>query len=200
MTEAVSRKRRSAPELEAAILEAAWAELEVSTWSGFRMEAVAKRAAVSKASLYDRWPSRGLLLRAAMQHQTRTTVLPGASWPGGLRENLLELLRLVAGYLAGPGGEAMRGVVSDALVGQTGIAEYQLDFIDAIVDKARGDGELGAGPVPVIVRNLGIPIVVEHFLFLGSPPPDDQLQDIVDLIWVPALNAATRTSNRKVHP
>jgi len=200
MTDPVIRRRRSGPELEAVILEAAWAELEASSWSGFRMEAVAKRAAVSKASLYDRWPSRGLLLRAAMQHQTRTTILEGASWPGGLRENLLELLRLAAGYLAGPGGEAMRGVVSDALVGQTAIAEYQLAFIDAIVDKARGDGELGTGPVPVIVRNLGIPIVVEHFLFLGSPPPDDQLQDIVDLIWVPALNAATRTSNRKVHP
>jgi AcrR family transcriptional regulator len=200
MTEAVIRKRRSGTELEAVILEAAWAELEATSWSGFRMEAVAKRAAVSKASLYDRWPSRGLLLRAAMQHQSRTTILAGASWPGGLRENLLELLGLAAGYLAGPGGEAMRGVVSDALVGQTGIAEYQLAFIDAIVDKARSDGELGAGPIPVIVRNLGIPIVVEHFLFLGSPPPEDQLQDIVDLIWVPALNAAAPTSTKGVHP
>lgn len=185
------RRRRSGEQIAAVILDAAWQELVETGWSGLRMEAVATRAGVSKASLYERWPSRGLLVRAAMQRQGDWWALePDPT--GDLETDLAGLLATVAAYLDGPGGEAMRGVASDPVVGAQAIGEERLLLVDAVLDRARSAGQLGSGAIPLIVRNAGVSLVIEHFLILGSPPGPQETQQMVSLMWAPALRAASR--------
>jgi len=49
--------RRRGAELEAALLDAAWDELQAVGYAGLTMEAVADRAGTSRAVLYRRWPN-----------------------------------------------------------------------------------------------------------------------------------------------
>ncbi|MET3963088.1 AcrR family transcriptional regulator [Marmoricola sp. OAE513] len=188
-----TRRRRSGEQLAAAILDAAWEEITEAGWSGLRMEAVAARAGVSKASLYERWPSRGLLIRAAMQRQ-------GSSWTldpeftGDLETDLLALLTSVAAYLTGPGGEAMRGVASDPVVGTNSIGEERVALVDAVLNNAQANDNLAAGEVPLIVRNAGISLVIEHFLFLGRPPGAEEMRQLVSLMWAPSIRAASQAT------
>src|SRR5689334_24223004 len=46
------------------VLDAALVELARSGYHGFRMDAVASRAAVNKTTIYRRWPTRAALLTA----------------------------------------------------------------------------------------------------------------------------------------
>ena len=53
-----SRQRRRGEELEAALLEAAWAELVEVGFARLTMESVAARAKTGVAVLYRRWPRK----------------------------------------------------------------------------------------------------------------------------------------------
>lgn len=181
------RRRRSAAQLEREILEATWQELTDHGWSGLTMDGVARRAAVSKASLYQRWTGRGPLVRAAMQLHGETAALDALQPVGDLRTDLRDLLAVTADYLDGPGGEAMRGTVSDPVIGEHPILEAQVALVDRLLDHALSTGELGGRPIPLVIRNCGLTVVIEHFLFLGAAPPPDQLDVIVDDLWLPAL-------------
>jgi AcrR family transcriptional regulator len=61
------------------VIAAALAELARSGYAGFRMEAVASRAAVNKTTIYRRWPSRAALVAAVvdrMRTPLRESPLP----------------------------------------------------------------------------------------------------------------------------
>src|SRR5579863_6163266 len=62
-----ARSRRRGEVLEAALLDAAWAELQAVGYAGLTMEAVADRAGTSRAVLYRRWRNRPELVIAAMR-------------------------------------------------------------------------------------------------------------------------------------
>ena len=61
--------RRRGAALEAALLDAAWAELQDVGYARLTMEGVADRASTSRAVIYRRWPSRHELVIAALGHQ-----------------------------------------------------------------------------------------------------------------------------------
>src|ERR1700684_675894 len=64
------RTRRRGAALEAALLDAAGAELQDTGYQAMTMEAVADRAGTSRAVLYRRWPKRAELAVAALRrHQ-----------------------------------------------------------------------------------------------------------------------------------
>ena len=100
----VTRRRGAQP--EAALLEAAWAELTEVGYGAFTMEGVAARAKTSRAVMYRRWSSRPELAMAAIGQYTR---LAAADIPdtGTLRGDVLALLRHVSAVV----GE-VAGVVS----------------------------------------------------------------------------------------
>src|SRR5215831_476587 len=70
------------------ILRAALEVLADHGMTGFTIEAVARRAGASKATLYRRWPSRGALLVDAMDSSFQPFPPPAT---GDLRADLLEL-------------------------------------------------------------------------------------------------------------
>jgi AcrR family transcriptional regulator len=53
------------------ILEAAVAELAESGFRAFRMDRVSAAAGVNKTSIYRRWPTRALLVSAAVEHMRK---------------------------------------------------------------------------------------------------------------------------------
>ncbi|MER7077535.1 transcriptional regulator, TetR family [Saccharopolyspora kobensis] len=193
MTSTDHRKlpRRRGDELTTAIFEATLAELADSGYAGLTMERVAERARTGKASLYRRWPSRMELVLAAVYN----------TWPepaevvdtGTLRGDLLAMLRRSAEALAGPVGEAMRGLLGDVLSdrGRT-VQLRQLSqergrrTVEEIVRRAAERGEVEA-PIPARRLEVGQAMIRQQFLFNGTPIPDEMIVEIVDDVLLPLL-------------
>ena len=75
-------------------------------WSGFSVEAVARRAGVGKASIYLRWPTKEALLAAALEAKMASIE---EIHTGSTREDLVELTRqMLQLYLGKSGRAAMR--------------------------------------------------------------------------------------------
>ena len=62
------RQRRRGRALEAALLDAAWAELMETGYDGFTIDAAAARACAYRTMLYRRWPGKQELVHAAIVH------------------------------------------------------------------------------------------------------------------------------------
>src|ERR1700678_4695128 len=86
-----TRQRRRGEELEAALLEAAWAELVEAGFARLTMESVAARAKTGVAVLYRRWPHKDDLVLAAIRHYgtTRPVEIPDT---GSLRGDMFALI------------------------------------------------------------------------------------------------------------
>src|ERR1700679_1365594 len=86
-----TRQRRRGEELEAALLEAAWAELVEVGFAKLTMESVAARARTGVAVLYRRWPGKDDLTLAAIAHYVKAhpTEMPDT---GSLRGDMLAVL------------------------------------------------------------------------------------------------------------
>ena len=85
------RHRRRGEELENALLDAAWEELATAGFASLTMESVAARAKTGVAVLYRRWPNKGDLVLAAIEHYRRTHAVETPD-TGTLRGDLLALL------------------------------------------------------------------------------------------------------------
>ncbi|TCO54319.1 TetR/AcrR family transcriptional regulator [Actinocrispum wychmicini] len=88
------------PHITSAITEAVLDELAAQGYGRLSMEAVAKRADVSKSALYRRWPSKQDMVIAVLSEFS----VPLAEIPdtGSLRGDLLETLRAVHDWLTHP--------------------------------------------------------------------------------------------------
>src|SRR3546814_14653917 len=85
------KTRRRGAELEAALLDAAWAELLGGGYSAFTIEGVAVRARTSRPVIARRWTRRGDLALAAFRHQLkiRPLTIPAES---DLRDELISYI------------------------------------------------------------------------------------------------------------
>ncbi|MGH3734132.1 MAG: TetR/AcrR family transcriptional regulator [Micromonosporaceae bacterium] len=186
--------RRRGDALYDAILEATRAELAEVGYAKLTMERVAARAKAGKASLYRRWSSRMELAVDAVYH-----VLPDpAAVPdtGSLRSDLLATLRRAGALLSGPAGQALRGLLSDALGDPARAAELRQhsagtgrSAMREIVRRAVERGEIdGAAVTP---RRLDVlkAMLRQEFLFGGAQIPDEVLVEIVDDVVLPLLRS-----------
>lgn len=189
VTDHRKRPRRRGEVLNTAILEAALAELAEVGYPQLSMERVAERARASKASLYRRWPSKIQLVMDAVYH-----VLPepeSAPDTGSLRGDLLAMLRGAAEELAGPAGEAMRGLVSDALRDPRWAAEVRsfargrtAETMRVILNRAAERGEVDAGSITPRQLDAGHAVLRFHFLTTGCVP-DSVVVEVVDEVILP---------------
>jgi AcrR family transcriptional regulator len=188
------RTRRRGEVLEAAILDAAMAELTEVGYARLAMERIAARARTSKASLYKRWPNRAELVVAALRHHRG----PADSAPdtGSLREDVLTLLRRGAAHLDGPFGEAARGLMVETLTDPERTRSVRANMFVArnrlmreILDRAAARGDISATAIKPEVIGLAPALVDHHFLIHGAPIPDDVLTAIVDDILLPLLTS-----------
>lgn len=186
MVDQQPRRRRRGAALEVPIFDAAWTELSECGWADFQMSRVAERAAVSKASIYRRWPDRSALVRATLEHKSATTP-EGATITGDLREDLLQILRTTVQLYASPFGSALRGLLSEGPP-----SGHDHGASSAMLDILRASGRVDdPAALPAAVVDLGLRLVSLHCLATGTHLDERDLEEIVDQAWLPALDHAT---------
>ncbi|HEY9521886.1 MAG TPA: TetR/AcrR family transcriptional regulator [Thermopolyspora sp.] len=161
-------------------------------WSGFSIEAVARRAGVGKASIYLRWSSREALLVEALASRVG---LVAEVDTGNVRDDLLHLAgQLLRLYLGDAGRAALRmGVEADDI---PGVAEHwramrasQVTAARSLVHRAVTRGELPEDcPVTMLLDTLCGGALMH---VLASPPelrsrladgPDEFAGRLVDFL------------------
>ena len=189
------RPRRRGQALNAAIFQATLDELAEHGYAALTMEGIAERAHASKASLYRRWQTRLDLVMDAI-HQA----LPDPTSPpdtGSLRGDLLASLRQTASLLAGPAGEALRGVLSEVLSDRTRTMAARRrsqgtgsKAMREIARRAAARGEIDASAITPRRLEAGHALLRHHFLFGNGPIADEVIVGIVDEVIVPLLGAS----------
>ncbi|MEO3802615.1 TetR/AcrR family transcriptional regulator [Nonomuraea sp. B1E8] len=192
VTDHRKRPRRRGEALNAAIYQATLDELAEVGYSGLTMERVAERARASKASLYRRWPSRIELVMEAVYSSLPTP--ESSPDTGNFRDDLVAMLRRTAQALSGPAGEAMRGLLGEALRNESPLNAMRRSsqgagrkMMEEIVRRAVERGEVDPGDVTARRLDAGQALLRHHFLFEGTPIPDSLVVEIVDEVLVPLL-------------
>ncbi|MBP2326854.1 AcrR family transcriptional regulator [Kibdelosporangium banguiense] len=188
-SEAVRRRRRGT-ELEQALLDAAWDELQDVGYAAFTVDAVAQRAATSRPVLYRRWPNRAQLVLAAVRSHLPTITPDDIPDTGNLRNDLIAALQLWRHRYEQIGPTIMNGLASEL----DHLSAENLDVIPAfttvIVERAAHRGEIGPHPVPAHVRDVPSALLRHELVVQHHRPTDEQLTRIVDDIALPAIERA----------
>ncbi len=204
-TSAVAERetRRRGPELEKAILEAAWLVLVEQGWQGFTYEAVAARAGTSRPVLYRRWPQRHDLLVATISASWKTHPIKVPD-TGNLRDDAIGLLRnanaararsaaLVGAQLMDyfrATGTSFAGLRKTLRQGAASAGEI-------LVRRAVERGELHDVPRPARVLDLPFDLLRHDLFTTLRAVPDEALVEIVDAVWLPLLRASSPAPARK---
>jgi AcrR family transcriptional regulator len=185
------KTRRRGAVLEAAILDAAWAELAAVGYGRLTMEGVAARAGTSKAVLYRRWPNRARLLIAALRRVV-TPLVQDVPNTGDLREDLLVLMGRARDHflvLHEVAPDAVHGFFSeiDALTGEREL--FRPESVPILLQHAADRGELDLAAIPPRVMRLPLDLNRHEILVTGAPPTDEAITEMVDQIVLPVLRA-----------
>jgi AcrR family transcriptional regulator len=181
-----TRRRRRGPELEAALLEAAWDELVEAGFAPLTMESVAARAHTGIAVLYRRWPNKDELVLAAIRHygEGRPVETPDT---GSLRGDLLALLTSMSkaratfsGLLADTGLTPAQ--VRDKILGTR---PPRRDLV--IFRRAHERGELDLDRVPPTVLTMPFDLVRHDMLINLKPLKPARIKAIVDDLFLPLV-------------
>lgn len=190
------RRRRRGPELEQALLQAAWDELVDVGFARLTMESVAARAKTGVGVLYRRWPNKDDMVLAALTDYAANTP---AETPdtGSLREDIRQLLHTMNDARSG-----MLAVVSAAFAGLHDSSGYTPAAIREqmlhgagntraadIFARAAERGEIDLDHVPQSVLDLPFDLVRHDLLMRLERVGDDRIDSIVDDIFWPLVTS-----------
>jgi AcrR family transcriptional regulator len=179
-------------EREEEVLDATMELLLDVGYDRLTMDAVARLARASKATLYRRWSSKQTLIVDAVTRSKRAVVLEPPD-TGSLRGDLVELF-------SGPRGigshdtTLVLGVVLTALQTDPEFAdEFRRKFLAPkvalmhdIYRRAEARGELAPGVDPSLLGPALAGIILHRSFVLGDPVTRDLVERVVDQIIVPA--------------
>lgn len=158
---------RRNPDSADAILEAAEAVLVEAGYTGFSIEAVARRARAGKPTIYRWWPSKAALLLEVYQRQKRVDI-PDT---GRLEEDLVGFVKnLFAHWRETPSGSVFRSLIAEAQSDDTAsaaLADYALgrrSHIGQIVERAKARSEIPADVDSALVADLFASYAWKHLL------------------------------------
>jgi AcrR family transcriptional regulator len=186
------KTRRRGKELEEALLDAAWDELQEVGYAHLTMEAVAARAGTSRAVLYRRWSNRAALVIDAMRRH-RPLLSGEVPDTGTLRGDVVALLTRMSRGLAETGAETVYGILGDYFGDPENFSRVQDQFLHSgagvmrvILSRAEQRGEARPG---ISARIATIPTdLFRQELFLRRTPPTEQVIDeIVDEVFLPLV-------------
>lgn len=180
--------RRRGAALEAAILDAAWEELNAAGYANLTMEGVAARARTGKAVLYRRWPTRAQLVLAAMRRQV-VPLSEDVPDTGGLRTDVLALLRRAAGRYHDFGPELIRDLFFEFPRDEMEIEVFQVvpRAMTGILKRAAERGEVRLDAITPRMARLPLDLVRHELILTLAPIPESVLAEIVDDIFLPLL-------------
>lgn len=200
------KERRRGADLEEALLDAAWEELEEHGYAGLTMESVAARAGTSRPVLARRWDGKAKLAIAAIRQQMARHPLEVED-RGDLRAELLEFLErlsnktkfmaAVFSLFSSEYFEAERSTPQDL---RTTLLEGSTSVLDKILDRAVGRGEVNSEKLfPPITTLLGD--LFRHHAIMTFTPPSPTLRTAwVDSIFLPLVRTDCADPNRNSHP
>jgi AcrR family transcriptional regulator len=188
-----TKSRRRGAELEQAILDATWAELNEVGYTALTIEAVAKRAGTSKPVIYRRWPQRAALVVAAWAG--RQPIEPTIPDLGSLRADVLWMFTRIALRMDSMMSEAMAGVMAEAFKHPEVQAQLRNRLDSApitnamwmITDRAVARGELKPLHLPPRVARLPADLVRSEAILVGTPVLEETLASMVDDVYLPLL-------------
>ncbi|MFI7030870.1 TetR/AcrR family transcriptional regulator [Microbispora rosea] len=192
---ASSRRRRRGPELEAALLDAAWDELAEAGFARLTMESVATRAGTGIAVLYRRWANKDQLVLAALEHyrSSHPVDLPDT---GTLRGDLLAALTGMAearaAFFAVTAAAAFSGLLTStgltpAQVRDRIIGDQRLPRVRAIYQRAHDRGEIDLDRIPPAVLAMPFDLVRHDLLMDLEPPKPARIRSILDELFLPLV-------------
>ncbi|MFJ4653154.1 TetR/AcrR family transcriptional regulator C-terminal ligand-binding domain-containing protein [Nocardia sp. NPDC088792] len=191
--EAQPAQRRRGAALEEALLAAAWAVLREHGYAGFTLEAVAGRAGTSRPVLARRWATRHDLLHDTITHASRMRPVTTPQ-TGSLRGDLIALLRelnnsrrdlaTVMGVQLGGYYQETGKTIADlreiSLIGQHTVLD---DIMSAAVER----GEIDPAKLTPLLRSLPVDLLRHHLFMTLQPMADEDIEDIVDTIFLPLV-------------
>ncbi|AGL16446.1 TetR/AcrR family transcriptional regulator [Actinoplanes sp. N902-109] len=190
-----ARRRRYGPELEKALLEAAWTELAEVGYGRLTMESVARRARTSEPVLYRRWSNKDQLVMASLEHYRVAHPIAEPD-TGSLRGDLIAYLEaasdVLAGFLATAVAAALSGLLADAgltpwQARERVLRAQQLPLVRTIYRRAHDRGEIDLSRLPGAVLDLPFDLG-RHDLFMDREPPrTDRIRSIVDDLFLPLV-------------
>ena len=182
------RGRPRSREADRAILAATLELLASKGLAAMSIEEVAARAGVGKATIYRRWPSKGLLaLDAFVASFREQQPLPDT---GTLRGDLTAALRAwVRAVTSTPMGPMLTGLIAEAQHDQELRAAWRDRVLEPLrsqhrimLDRAIARGEIPASVDREVVLDLFFG-AAQHRLLLGHLPlTDDFIREVVDVI------------------
>jgi AcrR family transcriptional regulator len=166
------------------VLRAALEVLAEKGLPGLTMEAVARRAGASKATLYRHWPSPAAMLVDAMDSMSQVLPVPAT---GGLRTDLLDLLgRLQAHVLTPPYPRLMAAFIDAAERDpalwdlHARLTERRREPVRHVLAEAIRRGDIPSDTDLEVVLDLLIgPTFYRRFVAHGTFP-DDYAAEVVD--------------------
>jgi AcrR family transcriptional regulator len=187
----VSLTRRRGQELESALLEAAYAELEAGGYAAFTLDRVAERARTSRPVLARRWATREELILAAIRHHAQPMPAPNT---GSLRDDLIAALtyadqhrtQVLLALLGHLGGYIHRSGRTLADLRQE-LIQDRVTVDQVIIQQAIDRGEIDAARVTPRIAGLAFDLFRHEALMTEAPVPVDVIREIVDTIVLPLL-------------
>ena len=189
------RRRRRGPQLESALLDAAWDELVEVGFANLTMESVAARAQTGVAVLYRRWANKDQLVFAAIEHygHARPVEIPDT---GTLRGDMLALLtamsRARATFMAVAAAAGFSGLLAstgltpaqarEKLLGDGRVRGDQIIF-----RRAQDRGEIDLKRIPPAVLAMPFDLVRHDLLMNLEPVKPARIASIVDEIFLPLV-------------
>lgn len=185
--------RRRGEELEATILEAAWAEIQENGYQRLTVEGVAARAHTGKQVLYRRWPNRVRLAVAAIRH-TLGPLVPEVPDTGSLREDYLAVLRAMARRARHYTPELLHGLLAEMPELGGELFSTLPDVISQVLRNAAARGEIPTADLPDRVAALPLNLVryegmrsAAAWQVLDEAAADRLFAEILDQIFLPLV-------------
>jgi AcrR family transcriptional regulator len=180
-------RRRRGPELDDALLEAAWEQLQRDGYAAFTIDAVARAVGTSRAVIYRRWPSRAALVLATVRAHTGT-VIGHVPDTGSLEGDVLALLQGFAERIQQIGIDVAIGLFSEL----EEVPEEATDVVPAafqqVIDQARIRGEVGDAPIPDAVLAMPGMLIRYSMIAERSAPSGQALDHIAHQLFLPLVH------------
>lgn len=188
MTDTEARSRasigaRRSPATEKAVLDAAEGLLTEAGYSGLSMDAVARRARASKATVYRWWPTRARLLIAVYDRRKDELAIRQS---GPLEADLLRLFEGLFGlWRRKPLGDLLRLLIAeaqfnpDAMAAVTQYAAERTRQTEVIFTAAAARSELAPHVDTAAAAEITVALAWNHLLTNRIAPEEEDLRAMV---------------------
>ena len=191
-------KRKRGPELEQAIRSACVAELAQCGYGDLTIESVAARAQTGKASIYRRWPTKQELVLDAvtclMSGPLLTVTRVELNESVTTRDALLDLMIEVVGLMSGPGGDALRSVMSQSLRDVSFSGTFECEFFDprkaalvSLLQRGVDRGEVRRDAIQDFLPDMIAGVLIHRVLIRRQKPTKRELAEMLDGFIMPAI-------------